>query len=232
MQNQDNNSLLKQCAAEFIGTFALTFIAAGTVVIASIFPHQDSYFTKLVSPGFMVLAMIYTIGEVSGAHINPAVTIGFSLRKDFAWKKIPGYITAQLLGSATAALLLFLLFGRTANVGATIPTSSFTAAFIFETITTFFLMFVIIGTATNAKITGKNSGIAVGLTVVLDGLLAAPISGGSMNPARSFGPAIFGGTFSTYWIYFFAPVAGTLIAVAVSNLLQGKPNRHEQKAAK
>src|SRR5439155_17868098 len=153
--------------AELLGTFALTFVAAGGIVIQEVSQHEVSYEARVAAPGLVVLAMIYTLGNVSGAHINPAVTLAFALRGAFSWLRVPGYILAQLIGALLAAGVLRLLFGDAGHVGATIPHYGTLQSFVMEVILTTLLVTVIVGTATDHKVVGPNAGIAVGATIAL-----------------------------------------------------------------
>ena len=169
------------------------------------------------------MAMIYTIGNVSGAHLNPAVTLAFSLRRDFPWRRVVAYWGAQLIGSMLAALFLLVVFGAKAHLGATMPNprTGDGAALVTEIALTTLLVTVTLGTAHNERLVGHNAALAVGGTIALAGLFAGPVSGASMNPARSFGPALFGGTFGSYWIYLVGPAVGALIAVGMAWILRG-----------
>lgn len=217
--------------AEFVGTFALTLVGAGAIMIAELSHNQVDYVARVSAPGLLVMAMIYTLGEISGAHINPAVTLAFALRRAFAWARVPGYWLAQFLGAGVAAGVLRLLFGPIAHLGTTRPHYGETTGFVMELILTALLVSVIIGTATGSKVTGPNAGLAVGATIVLAGLFADPVSGASMNPARSLGPALVGGDLAGQWIYLLGPLLGAVLAVALARALHGPPGAHETEAA-
>lgn len=217
--------------AELIGTFALTLVAAGALVISAVNGRVPGFAAQVVSPGLLVTVMIYTIGPTSGAHINPVVTLAFALRGDFPWRRVPGYWIAQLLGSVLAALFLLGLFGRRASLGATLPHHGLLPSFLLEISLTFLLVTVILATAANAKVVGPNAALAVGATVALDGLFAGPISGASMNPARSFGPAMLSGHDGTFWIYVLGPLVGSVLAVVAAWLLRGPTNPTAQSIA-
>ncbi len=221
----------RRLLAELAGTFALTFVAAGAVVIAAVNGGVPGFTAQVIAPGLLVSVMIYSIGEVSGAHINPVVTLAFALRRDFPWRRVPGYWVAQVLGSVLAALLLAGLFGHRADLGATLPHHGIVPSLVLETLLTFLLVTVILATAANAKVVGPNAALAVGATVALDGLFAGPISGASMNPARSFGPAVLSGQTGTFWIYVVGPLAGSLLAVVGAWLLRGPTNPAAEKTA-
>lgn len=221
----------RRLLAEALGTFALTLVAAGAVVVAAVNGGTPGFAAQVVAPGLLVMAMIYSIGEISGAHINPVVTLAFALRRDFPWHRVPGYWLSQIFGAVLAALLLDALFGPRAALGATLPRHGVVPSLVLETVLTFLLVTVILATAANAKVVGPNAALAVGATVALDGLFAGPISGASMNPARSFGPALISGHLSTTWIYVLGPLLGSLLAVAVAWVLRGPTNSAAEAAA-
>jgi aquaporin Z len=181
----------------------------------------------------MVMAVIYFMGTVSGAHLNPAVTISFALRRNFPWKRVPGYVAAQLAGSVLAAGFLRATFGNIGHLGATEPgagTSGATAALI-EFVLTAGLVSVILGTASGARNIGANAALAVSGYIILAGLWAAPVSGASMNPARSLGPALIGGHWTDWWAYVVGPVAGAALAVGFAWVLRGPPSKAADEAA-
>lgn len=190
--------------------------SANETPLAKAHGGQVSLAAAVVAPALLVMAMIYTVGDLSGAHFNPAVTLAFSLRSDFPWRWVPGYWAVQIVGAALAALLLRGLFGNQGHLGATLPQHGVFAALIMEVVLTFFLVTVILGTATDHRLVGHNAALAVGGLIALDGLFAAPISGASMNPARSFGPALISGNVDSYWIYVAGPLAGAVLAVLVA----------------
>jgi aquaporin Z len=170
--------------------------------------------------GLFVMAMIYAFGETSGAHFNPAVTIAFAYAKKFAWKEVPKYIIAQILGAFAASLILWFLFPTSENLGATIPTVDVGRAFVMELLLTFFLMVVIINVSTGSKETGIIAGIAVGAVVLLEAMFAGPITNASMNPARSIAPAIVSGKMQHLWMYILAPILGAILAVISCKLVK------------
>ena len=217
--------------AELIGAFALTFVAAGADVIAASSGGQVGEAAKMVAPGLVVLALIYAIGDISGAHFNPAVTFAFVLRGVFPPRRLPAYWLAQLAGALVAALLLQQIFGNVDHLGATLPHHGASASFVMEIVLTWLLVSVILGTATQARLVGPNAAIAVGATIALDGLFAGPISGASMNPARSLGPAIVGGATQEWWIYVAAPLLGAAIAAGCCWLLSGPQKDGEDEIA-
>ncbi|MGC1801577.1 MAG: aquaporin, partial [Solirubrobacterales bacterium] len=177
----------------------------------------------VVAPGLMVMAIILFMGAVSGAHLNPAVSLAFAMRGDFPWYRVPGYIIVQLAGATLAALFLLAVFGNVGHLGATLPGPDYAnwQALLMEIALTAGLVSVILGTASAAQNVGAIAALGVGGYIALAGLWAAPVSGVSMNPARSFGPALVGGDFSSYWVYVVGPVAGALIAVGFAYILRG-----------
>ncbi len=221
---------LQALFAELLGTFALTFIGAGALMIAEL-TDKVSYAARVGSPGILVMAMIYTLGSISGAHINPAVTLAFALRGAFSWARVPGYWLVQFIGAVLAVLLLRQLFGPVAHLGATLPHFGAWPSFVMEIFLTCLLVMVIIGTATKSRLVGPNAGIAVGATIALCGLFGDPVSGASMNPARSLGPFLVSGELNDAWIYLLAPALGAGLAVLFSNILHGGPSPHETEAA-
>jgi aquaporin Z len=209
--------------AELLGTFLLTLVAAGADVIGAATGRPADNLARYVAPALLVMAMIYTIGNVSGAHLNPVVTLAFSLRRDFPKGRVLGYWGAQMAGSLLAALFLLVVFGDRAHLGATIPNprTGDGAALVTEIVLTALLVTVILGTAHNQRLVGHNAAFAVAGTIALAGLFAGPVSGASMNPARSFGPALLGGALGSYWIYLVGPVIGALLAAGMAWILRG-----------
>ncbi|MBK0404123.1 aquaporin [Adhaeribacter sp. BT258] len=203
---------MKSYLAEFIGTFTLVFFAAGSALVDAQTNGAVSLIGCATASGLIVTAMIYTFGNVSGAHINPAVTIGFSMAGLFDKKEILPYVGSQLAGSLAAGLTLKLLFPASQNMGATFPAGEVMQSFILEIILTFLLMLVILHTSQGIKEIQQLAGFIIGGMVLLEIIFAGPISGGSMNPARSFGPALAAGNITTLWIYFLAPVLGAGLA--------------------
>ncbi|MGI8968822.1 MAG: MIP/aquaporin family protein [Chloroflexota bacterium] len=221
----------RRLLAELLGTFALTLVAAGGGVIAAVSHGGLGGAAQNFAPALVVMAMIYSVGPVSGAHFNPAVSLAFALRGDFPWRRVPFYWLAQFVGAVVAALVLRALFGTAGHLGASLPHHGALTSLVMEIILTFFLVTVILGTAANFRIVGHNAAIAVSATIALDGLFAAPISGASMNSARSFGPAVVGQQLGDLWIYFVGPTVGAVIAVAVGWLLRGPGNQSARKTA-
>ncbi len=210
--------------SEVLGTFFLVLVAVGGNVVYFINAGTISPFMAVVAPGLMVMVVILFMGNVSGAHLNPVVSIAFAARGDFPWRRVPGYIIAQLTGSIIACLFLFLLFGKVSTFGATLPGVGISdyQAFFIEIILTVGLVSTILGTASEAQNVGPLSAIAVGGYIILAGLWASPISGASMNPARSFGPQLLLFDFSYSWLYLLGPLIGSLIAVGFAYILRGR----------
>jgi aquaporin Z len=208
--------------AELLGTFMLAVVAAGGGLLHA--KGQISLSAAVVAPGLMVMAIILFMGAVSGAHLNPAVSIAFALRGDFPWKRVPGYIGVQLLGAALACLFLLAVFGNVEHLGATLPGPGYKAwqAFMMEIALTAALVSVILGTASSAQNVGTIGALGVGGYIALAGLWAAPVSGASMNPARSFGPAVVAGDWRAYWVYVAGPLIGAAIAVGCALVLRGR----------
>ena len=215
------NNLTKKCFAEFIGTFALVFAGTGAVVVNAQTNALGQVGIALVF-GFVVAVIVYSIGHISGAHINPAVTLALFLDKKFGKKEVIPYIVSQLLGAVAASILVLAVLGNNAYIGATLPKdNNYMQSFYLEIVLTFFLMFAILG-STDGKAYKQFGGLAIGFVVGLDVMFGGPISGASMNPARSFGPALLSGNFSYHWVYWLAPIIGALIAVYAYRLMQIK----------
>ena len=211
---------MKQYLAEFIGTFALVFCGTGAVIVNEVIPGSVTHVGIAMVFGLIVMAMIYALGEKSGAHLNPAVTIAFSVNGNFPVKEILPYVVSQLLGAISASGILKLLFPHSVSSGATIPSGSNGQSFVLECVLTFFLMLVIVNVAKGSKEQGLFAGVAIGSVVLLEAMFAGPVSGASMNPARSIGPAIISGHVKQVWIYIIAPVSGALLAVIVNKLMK------------
>jgi len=207
--------LRKKCLAEFLGTFALVFLGTGAMTVNEVTDGSVSHVGIAVTFGLVVMAMIYALGNISGAHLNPAVTVGFWVYKKFPRKEVLPYVSAQVLAAILASLLLKFLFPASELLGATVPYDSALQCFILEFILTFFLMLVIINVSTGSKEQGLIAGIAIGAVVLIEAMWAGPITGASMNPARSIGPDLARMVFSHSWIYILAPVFGALGAVFV-----------------
>ena len=212
--------LFRRCAAEFTGTFGLVFAGTGAIMVDQLSGGVVTNLGIGLTFGLVVAAMIYSLGHVSGAHINPAVTLGFAIARRFPWREVPFYGIAQLGGAAAASLVLWGLLGNTADMGATTPSGSVWQSFGAEILLTFFLMLVIIAIATDPRARTQAAPIAIGATVALEATFAGPISGASMNPARSFGPALVGWVWDHHWIYWVATVVGAALAVLLYRFLR------------
>lgn len=202
--------------AEFIGTFGLVFAGTGAVVFDQMTGAVTHVGVAIVF-GLVVAAMIYTFGHTSGAHFNPAVTIGFAAVGDFAWRRVPSYLAAQLLGGSAASAVLKFTFSPApaGTLGATLPATTPFQSFVLEFILTFLLMTVIMGAAVDGRAVQGFAGIAIGATVGMEAMFGGPISGASMNPARSFAPALLSGAWQAHWIYWVAPILGAVSAAVV-----------------
>lgn len=208
--------------AEFIGTYALVFFGTGAIIVSQ---EANGIITNAgiaVIFGLIVMAMIYTLGNVSGAHINPAVSIAFTVAGRFPLNQLFPYICSQISGGILASLTLRFLFPLNEQLGETLPKNSSLQSFILELILTFFLMLVIIKVATGSKEQGMFAGLTIGAVVALEAMFAGPICGASMNPARSVAPAIVSGHIEHLWIYIFAPIIGAVISIPVSKVLKNE----------
>src|SRR5271166_3295919 len=210
--------------SELLGTFFLVLVAAGGGMMGHAFPGVISRSAAVVAPALMVMAIILFMGKVSGAHLNPAVSIAFALRRDFPRQRVPGYIVAQLAGATLAALFLHAVINVSAIYGSNYPAHGYSslAAFWMELILTMGLVSVILGTASGAQNIGVFGALGVGGYIALAGLWGSPISGASMNPARTFGPDLVSTTFTGYWVYVAGPLAGAVLAVGIAFVLRGR----------
>jgi aquaporin Z len=210
--------------SELLGTFFLVLVAVGGGMVSARFGNAVPYGAKVVAPALMVAAIILFMGTVSGAHLNPAVSVAFAARGDFPWKRVPAYIVAQFLGAILATLLLWALIGKQGSAGLTLPGSgiSTATAMLWELVLTAGLVSVILGTASGAQQIGPLAAIGVGSYIALAGLWGSPVSGASMNPARSLGPALVKGDWTSWWAYLVGPVAGAVIAVGIAYVLRGR----------
>ncbi len=211
--------------SELLGTFFLVLVAVGGGMVNARFGGEAVPFGALVvAPGLMVAAVILFMGTVSGAHLNPAVSVAFALRGDFPWKRVPAYVVAQLLGAVFATLLLWSLIGKQGSAGLTLPGAGISTwtAMLWEMILTTGLASVILGTASGAQQIGPLAAIGVGSYIALAGLWGAPVSGASMNPARSLGPALVLGDWTSWWAYLAGPAAGAVIAAGIAYVLRGR----------
>ncbi len=218
------NSLI----AEVIGTFALVFFGCGAIIVNNLFGGVIGHFGIAMAFGVIVMAMIYSIGNISGAHLNPAVTIGFVVAGRIKVKKAVPYIIAQLLGAFIASSVHKLAFPQHATLGATLPATSITPifAFIVEIVLTFVLMFVIVNVSSGHKEKGIMAGVAIGATVFLAALVGGPLCGASMNPARSLAPTIVSLNLQHLWLYIVGPIIGAVLAAPMCRVIQGKECCH------
>jgi aquaporin Z len=220
-QFDDPSQEWRRLFSELLGTFMLVLVAAGGGLLHG--KGQISLTAAVVAPGLMVMAIILFMGAVSGAHLNPAVSLAFALRRDFPWNRLPGYVLAQLIGATLACLFLDAVFGNAQHLGATLPGPGYAdwQALLMEVVLTAVLVSVILGTASAAQNVGRVAALGVGGYIALAGLWSAPVSGTSMNPVRSFGPALVSGDFSSYWVYLLGPLAGACLAVGCAYVLRG-----------
>jgi len=211
---------MKKCIAEFLGTYALVFAGTGAIIIDQQAHGSITHVGVAITFGLIVMSMIYALGDISGAHLNPAVSIAFAAAKKFQLKELVPFILSQLSGAAAASLTLKYLFPDNQFLGATIPAGSDMQSFILEFILTFFLMLVIINVAKGSKEQGMFAGLAIGSVVALEAMFAGPICGASMNPARSFGPAVVSGHMEHLWIYLSATTLGASSAIPIWNFMK------------
>ena len=204
---------MKKYISEFIGTFGLVFAGTGAIVINDVSNGSITHVGIALTFGLIVMAMIYAVGDISGAHLNPAVTLGFFAARRMPAREVFPYILSQCAGALAASLTLRFLFPAHLTLGSTLPAGSPAQSFVLEFILTFFLMFVILGVSTGAKEKGITAGIAVGAVIALEAMFAGPICGASMNPARSLAPALVSGHVTSLWLYLTAPVLGAVTAV-------------------
>lgn len=217
--------------AEAIGTYCLVFAGTGAIVVNDISDQCVTHVGVALTFGLIVMVVIYAIGEISGAHINPAVSVGFWVANRFEGRQLVPYIAAQCVGAVLASGTLRLLFPEHQNLGSTLPAGSWTQAFLMELILTLILMFVILRVSRNSKETGIMAGAAIGATVALEALFAGPITGASMNPARSLGPALVSGTLTHLWIYVVATTLGAGLAVLLDMLVEPDSDELESSDA-
>jgi aquaporin Z len=219
--------------SELLGTFFLVLVAAGAGMMNVAFPGSISRSAAVVAPALMVMAIILFMGKVSGAHLNPAVSIAFALRGDFPWRRVPGYIVVQLAGATLASLFLHAVTKVSSQYGSNYPAHGFSgsAAVWMEIVLTMGLVSVILGTASGAQNVGILGAFGVGSYIALAGLWASPLSGASMNPARTFGPDLAATNFTDFWVYAVGPIAGAVLAVAVAYVLRGRGGDRNAVAA-
>jgi MIP family channel proteins len=216
-----DHRLVRALAAEAIGTFALVFAGAGAIMVDAQ-THQLGHVGVAITFGLVIMVMIYATGHVSGAHFNPAVSFAFALTRHFPWSRVAGYWLAQGAGALAAAGVLRESLGDVAEVGATLPAGSQGQSFLWEIVLTFFLMFVIMAVATDTRAVGEAAAIAIGGTVGLDAMFGGPVSGASMNPARSLGPAIVSGNLHALWLYLVAPLIGAATGAVGYQFIRGE----------
>ena len=214
--------LTRRLAAEALGTFALVFFGCGAIMVDATTGALGQLGIALAF-GLAITTMIYALGHVSGAHFNPAVSFGFALTRHFPWSRVAAYWAAQVGGAIAAAALLRASLGDVANVGATLPSGSDRQAFLWEIALTFFLMLVIMAVATDTRAVGEAAALAIGGTVALGALVGGPVSGASMNPARSLGPALVSGDLDALWIYLLAPLVGASLGALAYQFLRSEP---------
>ena len=221
---RDPSQEWRRLFSELLGTFFLVLVAGGGGVMGQAFPHTISRTAAVVAPALMVLAVILFMGRVSGAHLNPAVSIAFALRGNFPWQRVPGYIIVQLAGATLAAWFLQAVLNVSASYGSNYPASDYSSfdAFLMEAVLTMGLVSVILGTASGAQNLGVFGALGVGGYIALAGLWASPVSGASMNPARTFGPDLISADFSAYWVYIVGPLLGAVLAVGIAYVLRGR----------
>ena len=221
---QDPSQEWRRLFSELFGTFFLVLVACGGGVMGEAFPNTISRTAAVTAPGLMVLGIILFMGKVSGAHLNPAVSLAFALRGDFPWRRVPGYIVVQLIGASLAAWFAQSVINASAVFGSNYPASGYTStdAFLMEAVLTLGLVSVILGTSSGAQNLGVFGALGVGGYIILAGLWGSPISGASMNPARTFGPDLVGGNFTSYWVYVAGPLVGAGLAVVAAYVLRGR----------
>ena len=214
------NNDLRLCFAEALGTFILVFAGTGAMIVNGLYGGIITHVGVAIAWGLVVMTVVYAFGDVSGAHVNPAVTVGFWLARRFPGRSVAPYIVSQCLGAILASLVLSLLFANSSGLGMTVPSGQAMQSFVVEIILTFYLMFVILSVATGSKEKGVMAGCAIGAVVGLEALFAGPVSGASMNPARSLAPALAAMRLEDLWIYLTAPFIGSSLAVAAFHLVR------------
>ena len=230
---QDPDQEWRRLFSELYGTFLLVIVAAGGGMMGQAFPDTIGRTAAVVAPGLMVMGIILFMGKVSGAHLNPAVSFAFAARGDFPWRRVPGYVVVQLIGATLAALFLHGVIDVSASFGSNYvaPGYSDGQGYLMEALLTLGLVSVILGTASGAQNIGIFGALGVGGYIALAGLWGSPISGASMNPARTFGPDLVSGTFSDYWVYVAGPLTGALVAVGFAFVLRGAGGGRSGSAA-
>jgi aquaporin NIP len=217
-------TLTRALTAELIGTFALVFAGAGAIMVDAK-TGSLGHVGVAISFGLVITVMIYALGHISGAHFNPGVSLAFALSRHFPWSRLGAYWVAQVAGALLAAAILRGSLGNVAHVGATLPSGSQGQSFLWEVVLSFFLMLVIMAVATDTRAVGEAAAIAIGATVGLDAMFGGPVSGASMNPARSLGPALVSGDLHALWIYLTAPFLGTALGALAYQFLRGEETR-------
>ncbi|HVO53361.1 MAG TPA: aquaporin [Solirubrobacterales bacterium] len=230
---QDPDQEWRRLFSELYGTFLLVIVAAGGGMMSQAFPDTIGRSAAVVAPGLMVMAIILFMGKVSGAHLNPAVSFAFAARGDFPWRRVPGYVVVQLVGATLAALFLHGVIDVSAKFGSNYVASGYSngQGYLMEALLTLGLVSVILGTASGAQNIGIFGALGVGGYIALAGLWGSPISGASMNPARTFGPDLVSGTFSDYWVYVAGPLTGAIVAVGIAYVLRGAGGGRSGSAA-
>jgi aquaporin NIP len=219
-----SRELLRALTAEAIGTFALVFAGCGALMVDAK-THQLGHVGVAITFGLVIMIGVYAVGHISGAHFNAAVTFAFALTRHFPWPRALAYWCAQFVGAVTAAALLRSSLGNIAHTGATLPSGSQGQAFLWELVMSAFLMFVILAVATDTRAVGEGAAIAIGGTIGLDAMFGGPISGASMNPMRSLGPALVSGNLHALWLYILAPVLGTSLGGLAYQFVRGEQPR-------
>jgi MIP family channel proteins len=212
---------MRALLGEALGTFALVFAGAGAIVVDAR-THELGHVGVAIAFGLVIMAMIFALGHVSGAHFNPAVSVAFALTRHFPWRRVPAYAAAQVAGALAAAAVVRASVGTDAQLGATLPVGSQAQSFVWEVVLTFLLMFVIMAVATDSRAVGERAAIAIGGTVGLAAMVGGPISGASMNPARSLGPALVAGETRALWLYLVAPVVGAALGALAYQLVRAE----------
>jgi len=213
---------LRSCLAELIGTFCLVFAGCGAIIIDAKSHGQVTHVGIAISFGLVIAVMVYAIGHISGAHINPAVSLAFALTRHFPVRLLVGYWAAQALGAVLAATALRLTFGNLVHLGTTLPAGGDGQSLLLEGVMTFILMFVIMAVATDNRAVGQAAALAIGGAILLDAMFGGPISGASMNPARSFGPALVSGTWGHLWVYVLGPAVGAVAGALAYEVVRGE----------
>ena len=224
-------TLFRRLFTETLGTFLLVAVDCGGAMIASTSHGEITPMARSLATGLIVMAMIATMGDVSGAHFNPAITCAFAIRRAFPWRKVPSYVAAQLVGAFAATAFLRLVVGDVAHLGATLPGFGAGRAFAMEVFLTSALVLVSLGTATRHRVLGPNAALAVGATIATCSLFSRPVSGASMNPARSLAPAVVSGATANLWIYLVAPLLGACVGCAVMHVVHHRRHHVEQEVA-